>query len=95
MSSAIMLKIPLTILLIAPLAFFMGMPFPLALAKLSEIAPGMIPWAWGINGCSSVISAVLATLLAISIGFNAVIVLALLLYGAAWLSFPAKQKVTN
>ncbi|MCB1984019.1 MAG: SAM-dependent methyltransferase [Burkholderiales bacterium] len=95
MSSAIMLKIPLTILLIAPLAFFMGMPFPLALAKLSEIAPGMIPWAWGINGCASVVSAVLATLLAISIGFNAVIVLALLLYGAAWLSFPAKQSATN
>lgn len=95
MSSAITLKIPLTIALIAPLAFFMGMPFPLALAKLSEIAPAMIPWAWGVNGCASVVSAVLATLLAVSFGFNAVIVLALLLYGAAWISFPAKQKATN
>ncbi len=91
MSSAIIFKIPLTVILIAPLAFFMGMPFPLALAKLSEAAPGMIPWAWGINGCASVVSAVLATLLAISIGFNAVILLALLLYGVAWLSFPVKH----
>ncbi|SFK95250.1 Spermine/spermidine synthase [Nitrosomonas aestuarii] len=95
MASAIILKIPLTILLIAPLAFFMGMPFPLALAKLSAAAPGLIPWAWGINGCASVVSAVLATLLAIAIGFNAVILLALLLYGVAWLSFPVKHGAKN
>jgi len=91
MASAMLLKIPLTILLIAPLAFFMGMPFPLALAKLSDMAPDLIPWAWGINGCASVVSAVLATLLAISIGFNAVILLALLLYGLAWVSFPESE----
>ena len=91
MASTLLLKIPLTILLIAPLAFFMGMPFPLALAKLSDAAPNLIPWAWGINGCASVVSAVLATLLAISIGFNAVILLALLLYGLAWVSFPRSE----
>ncbi len=85
------IKIPLTLLMIAPLAFFMGMPFPLALAKLGDIAPNMIPWAWGVNGCASVVSAVLATLLAIAIGFNAVILFALLLYGLAWLSFPEKR----
>jgi hypothetical protein len=44
-----------------------------------------VPWAWGINGFASVVSAVLATLLAIEFGFNVVIVLALLLYAlAAW-----------
>ncbi len=84
-------KIPLTLIMIAPLAFFMGMPFPLALAKLGDIAPNMIPWAWAVNGCASVVSAVLATILAIAIGFNAVIVLALLLYGLAWSSFPEKR----
>ena len=90
-SLPMVIKIPLTLLMIAPLAFFMGMPFPLALAKLGDIAPDMIPWAWGVNGCASVVSAVLATLLAIAIGFNAVILLALLLYGLAWLSFPEKR----
>ncbi len=78
-------KIVLSLVLIAPLAFFMGMPFPLALKRLSGLAPGFVPWAWGINGFASVVSAVLATLLAIEFGFNAVIVLALLLYAlAAW-----------
>ena len=78
-------RIVLSLALIAPLAFFMGMPFPLGLKRLSAIAPGFVPWAWGINGFASVVSAVLATLLAIELGFNAVIVMALLLYAlAAW-----------
>ena len=32
-----------------------------------------MPWAWSINGCASVVSAVLATLLAFHFGFAAVI----------------------
>jgi hypothetical protein len=76
-------KILLSLALIAPLAFFMGMPFPLGLRRLSGIASGFVPWAWGINGFASVVSAVLATLLAIEFGFNAVIVLALVLYALA------------
>ncbi|MEX2496582.1 MAG: hypothetical protein WD448_10860 [Woeseia sp.] len=77
------LKIAVSLTLIAPLAFFMGMPFPLGLARLAQGAAGFIPWAWGINGFASVVSASLATLLAIEIGFTAVIVLALLLYAGA------------
>jgi hypothetical protein len=78
-------RIVLSLVLIAPLAFFMGMPFPLGLTRLSDLAPGFVPWAWGINGFASVVSAVLATLLAIELGFNVVILLALVLYAvAAW-----------
>jgi len=77
------LRILLSVVLIAPLAFFMGMPFPLGLRRLAEEAPDFVPWAWGINGFASVVSAVLATLLAIHFGFTAVIALALLLYVAA------------
>jgi len=78
-------RIALSLALIAPLAFFMGMPFPLGLRRLSRSAPGFVPWAWGINGFASVVSAVLATLLAIELGFNVVIVLALIFYAiAAW-----------
>ena len=82
------LRILLSVILIAPLAFFMGMPFPLGLRRVAEDAPGFVPWAWGINGFASVISAVLATLLAIHFGFTVVIVLALLLYVAAAKEFP-------
>jgi hypothetical protein len=66
----------------------MGMPFPLALTDVGVGAPGLIPWAWAVNGCASVISAMLATLLAIHFGFTVVVILALILYGIAALSFP-------
>ncbi len=77
------LRILLSVGLIAPLAFFMGMPFPLGLRRVAERAPDFVPWAWGINGFASVISAVLATLLAVHFGFTAVVVLAIGLYVAA------------
>ena len=61
----------------------MGMPFPLGLRRVATLAPDFVPWAWGINGFASVVSAVLATLLAVHFGFTAVIVLAAMLYVAA------------
>ncbi len=77
------LRIAVSITLIAPLATVMGMPFPLGLRRVARAAPDFIPWAWGINGFASVVSAVLATLLAIEFGFNVVVLLALLMYLAA------------
>ena len=77
-----------SILLIAPLGFCMGMPFPMALARLSQTIPALIPWAWGINGCASVISAILATLIAMQFGFTVLIFLAIALYCVAAWCFP-------
>ncbi len=82
-------KIITAIGLIAPLAFCMGMPFPLGLAKLATRAPDFIPWAWGINGFASVVSAALATLLAIHFGFTAVVLLALVFYLLAAMLAPS------
>ena len=92
LSLPLLAKIILSVVLIAPLAFLMGLPFPLALTSLGENNNRLIPWAWGINGCASVISAILATLLAIHAGFSIVIILAVLLYGLALLSFPAEYR---
>jgi hypothetical protein len=81
-------KITLAVALIAPLAFCMGMPFPMGLARVNASAPELVPWAWGINACASVIAAILASVLAIHYGFNAVTVLAVVLYIFALISFP-------
>jgi len=89
------LKILVSLALIAPLAFWMGMPFPLALVRVSRALPAIVPWAWGINGCASVISAVLATLLATSLGFTAVMLIALGLYGLAALTMHAPLSATD
>jgi len=73
-------KIVIALLLIAPLAFCMGMPFPIGLSTVASKAPDFVPWAWGINGYASVVSASLGTLLAIEFGFTVVILLSLGLY---------------
>jgi hypothetical protein len=81
-------KIALSILLIAPLGFAMGMPFPLGVAAVAAGNRELVPWAWGVNACASVVSAVLATLLAIHLGFTVVLLAALALYLVAAAVFP-------
>lgn len=76
-------KIAIALLLIAPLAVFMGMPFPLGLGHIGACSEEFLPWAWGINGCASVLSAILAALLATHIGFTGVVTIATILYLAA------------
>jgi len=70
--------------MIAPLAMAMGIPFPLGLALLNHHQPEWIPWAWSINGCATVISAVAAPLIAMTSGYAGLIGLALLLYGSGY-----------
>jgi Spermine/spermidine synthase domain len=76
-------KVVIAVGLIAPLGFAMGLPFPLGLGRVAQSEPALLPWAWGINGCASVVAAVLATLLAMHFGFTVLLVLALGLYAAA------------
>ncbi len=81
-------RVLLSVGLILPLGFCMGMPFPLGLGAIQNGPAALTPWAWGINGCASVISAVLATLLAIHQGFSTVIMIALICYAVATLGYP-------
>jgi len=74
------LRILLGLALTAPLAFFMGMPFPTALKQIHKHSQPLVPWAWGVNGFASVTGAVLGTFLAISIGFTALTLIALVCY---------------
>jgi hypothetical protein len=72
-------------LLLAPLGLLMGIPFPAGLALLRERSARLIPWAWGVNGCASVVASVLAPLIALEWGYGVVLGLATAVYVAAWL----------
>lgn len=82
----IIMKILLAGVIIALPSFFMGMPFPIGLKIVDAIKKSNVPWAWGINGCVSVISASLAAIIAVEMGFMAVMLFAALAYGIAFLS---------
>jgi hypothetical protein len=78
-----------SILLTAPLGFFMGMPFPLGLTRTYRLNPAWVPWAWGVNGFASVVSTMLATLIAMHWGFNFLILAAVGLYLLAGMTLSA------
>jgi spermidine synthase len=92
--------VALLYLALLPALFDWMMPWPEAarvVASLALIAPlavsgrgpELVPWAWGVNGCASVVSAILATILAIHLGFTAVVAIAVVLYLAAAAVFRA------
>ncbi|NIA14755.1 MAG: SAM-dependent methyltransferase [Nitrospiraceae bacterium] len=73
-------KIGLSMALLAPLAFCMGIPFPTVLQLISDSHRPLLPWAWAVNGCASVAGASLATFIAVHSGLTALAVGALALY---------------
>ena len=62
------------------------MPFPTGLSIIGAEAPGLVPWAWGINGFFTVIGTILALMFAMMVGFLAVLIMAGACYLAAWLA---------
>jgi hypothetical protein len=88
------LRILIAIITLIPLGFFMGFPFPLGLKQVERKSPEWVPWIWGINGCASVISSVLAAILAISFGFSVVLLLGGIMYLGALLMLPSERNET-
>ncbi|HEX8679792.1 MAG TPA: hypothetical protein VF683_07520, partial [Chthoniobacterales bacterium] len=75
-------------------AFFMGFPFPNALARLTRDAE--VPWALALNGFGSVVGSLLATLVAVHFGFVALSLLAVALYAmVALLSGRSQQSFAS
>jgi spermidine synthase len=77
------LKAAMTIALIAPLGFVMGMPFPTALARLEEWHAPSVRWAWSLNAASSVLGSVGALVCAIYLGLVQTMIVGGVFYLAA------------
>jgi hypothetical protein len=79
-------KVLVSVALIGPPAFCMGMPFPTGLTLLERIMPASVRWAWAINAASSVMGSAAAMFLAIYLGLKITLVIGGLFYAAAWFS---------
>jgi hypothetical protein len=77
-------KILLAFLILMPLGLFMGIPFPTGLKILGGKNKSLIPWAWAINGCLSVLAPIVTIMLAIVIGFKIVLWIGALTYAMAF-----------
>ena len=80
------LRLGVTVAILAPVGFLMGIPFPRGIHWLEAEAPGFIPWVWGVNGAASVVASALAALLALSFGFRWVLMAGAVCYAGAWLT---------
>ncbi len=82
------LRIALCMLLLFPPAFLMGFPMPTAMTVLGRLGKDhMFLWAWGINGCFSVIGAALVPIVATSFGLPAVVLVGAFAYLVALPAF--------
>jgi len=71
------------LVLLGPVAFLMGMPFPLGIRTLARDDQRRLAWAWAANGFASVTAAPLAALLALELGSTAVLIAAATAYAVA------------
>src|SRR5262249_9159469 len=73
-------RIALVVAFLAPGSVFLGMPLPLKLRSLDGRGATLVPWAWAVNGFASVAGSVMAVMLAMNVGFHAVLLLAAVCY---------------
>jgi hypothetical protein len=83
---AFLLKATISVLLIAPVAFVMGMPFPAGLTRLEQVMPQHVRWAWATNAAASVLGSAGAIVIAIYFGLEKTLIIGGLFYIGALLS---------
>ncbi len=88
----VVLRVLAVVLAVAPLAVAMGLPFPLGLDRFQAEGPGLLPWAWALNGAFSVIATPLANLLAHAEGLSLLLFAGVLCYGATILTLPGRPR---
>jgi spermidine synthase len=94
-----LLKLIVSAILLVPLGFAMGMPFPTGLRQLTgkvrdrtgtaAASENTVEWAWAMNAGSSVMGSVLAMVIAVHLGLNVTLACGAAAYLAALMFTPA------
>jgi SAM-dependent methyltransferase len=90
-------KLAVSALLLVPVGFAMGMPFPTGLRQLTERGQGGVEWAWAMNAGASVLGSAVAMAIAIHLGIAATLASGAAAYLVAaalardWRPVPAPQ----
>jgi hypothetical protein len=80
-------RIAIAVVVVAPIGFLLGIPFPTGLSIVAEIDPRAVGWAWAMNGAASVAAPVLAMISAIQWGFTVTLYWGAICYLAASLLY--------
>jgi spermidine synthase len=93
LASPLFIRILVACMLIFPLGFFLGMPFPLGILTLEHLPRGAVAWAWGMNGLFTVVGALASVFLSITWGFQVTLLIASFQYVVALLAFARIRSV--
>jgi hypothetical protein len=63
-----------------PVGILLGLPFPTAVREVEKLNRNFIAWAWGVNGVTSVLASIVAIVVAMRLGFTAVVWIAAATY---------------
>tara|TARA_B100002003_G_C13950885_1_gene461044 strand:- start:254 stop:814 length:561 start_codon:yes stop_codon:yes gene_type:complete len=84
------------VVMLTPLGFLMGFPFPLGIRLLKEMKiENHIPWMWGVNGVGSVLGSAIAVVIAISLGLTEALLVAAGCYFIIFLTFQKFFDISN
>jgi SAM-dependent methyltransferase len=72
-----------SVLVLVPIGFVLGMPFPLGLRLAAQAAPGNIALMWTLSAGFSMLGSILAAVIAVQLGFDAVLLLGIGCYLAS------------
>jgi Spermine/spermidine synthase domain len=78
-------RVAASVALLAPAGLGMGMAMPIGIRRLVALHPTGVPWAWAVNGLTSVLASALAVAIAITAGFAVATLAACACYAAALL----------
>ena len=82
-----LVRIAASISIIFPLAFFLGMPFPMGILAIQHKPQGTVAWAWALNGLFTVIGGVFCAIFSVYFGFISTMIVAVVAYAIAYLAY--------
>jgi hypothetical protein len=87
LGTPLLVRMLFVIVMIFPVGFFLGMPFPLGISTLESQPDGVIAWAWGMNGLFTIVGGLLAVIFSIQWGFTVTLLIACATYMLAFFVF--------
>jgi hypothetical protein len=84
-------RMALSIAMLFPVCLPLGVPLAYGIRLLNRLNPTLVPWAWAVNACATVVGSILTAILSMIFGFSAIFVAAAVVYALAFWALPAER----
>ena len=84
-------RIAISVFLVFLPGVFMGTLLPCGIRVCHSIGGELVPWAWGLNGATSVVGSILAVFVSMNVGFTGVLMTGTVAYAVGALFVPRRR----